>query len=321
MLSTLPPDTTEQVLSQSSALGVNFDFITGNGRPGLTMLPSGIMFAHIWQTASGGSEGPTVGFDFGRITSGGIKTILATSSALAPYNVAPNELTITAWYSACSLAPTDRLYFNVWTEVYEWQIQYLLIEGYSRYTHLDLLGDASGLSGFSGQSGRSGWSGQSGWSGWSGWLGTSQASFQLGSLTVGVLSAASYQNSPKFPTPYVSVASYISAPSAGEASVIVSPTQGYSCLAPVTILGAFQDIVNSGTGNIYAILNDGSLLLAHTRNNSGTTNQAQAALIQSMGLLGSGLYPEKFMFWVSGGGPSGQWAAAYSHCSVYAWEY
>lgn len=152
------------------------------------MLPSGQMIAHIWLAESGTGGGSNYSWiDFGRITSGGVRTKLASPWLLpAPSPGGPTKYTYTALYSACSLDPTDRLYTDY--QLLDggdstWRMYYMLIEGYARYTHIDLMGDVSGLSGFSGQSGQSG---ISGWSGWSGLGPSSFASLYVGSLTVGV---------------------------------------------------------------------------------------------------------------------------------------
>ena len=154
----------------------------------------------------------------------------------------------------------------------------------------------------------------------------SAKSGQAGSLTVGVFSAGSYKNSPKFPTTYaISGASCTASSGAGYlASYTVLPDANYSGFIVSAISGTYW---NGGLGAgvgvtiIGAALDNGTFIQIRTNEAQNESDSVLLDMNQVIGKCGKrpGRYITQIMFYAMAYDTSSPWA--WSNGCVWAYQF
>ena len=123
------------------------------------------------------------------------------------------------------------------------------------------------------------------------------------SVYASMVSGASYQNSPKFPTTLHSAGISIAAGTAALASFTISPLAGYSGLMPMMIYYAFVADVGStddGSCTCYARLSNGTVITLDTRTGAtATTSIGANTIIASIGTR-AGLWVKDIILMAAG---------------------
>jgi hypothetical protein len=128
-------------------------------------------------------------------------------------------------------------------------------------------------------------------------------SANAGSLTVnGVFSAASYQNSPKFPTTLYSSGMSLFVALTSVNSLVILPPAGYSALVPLYASYNYSAGAFTGTVGFSAHLNDGTAVrLGYATNSSGVMVHDYTNIIASLGTQ-TGKYITAVVWWLGGAG-------------------